>query len=512
MREADDLPTYYNTRKRLGFFAGPLAFLVLLALPAVEGLPVDAQKMAAIAVFMSIWWMCESVPIPVTSLLPIVLFPLLNITSSKVVAAHYASPIIFMFMGAFIIALAMQRWNLHRRIALLIVNLVGVSAERLVLGFMLATAVLSAFVSNTATAVMMMPVGLAIVAQVERGLSTSVSEHKSLHSFSINLMLGIAYAATIGGMATLIGTPPNAVLAGYMQSAYGYEISFFDWMKVGVPLAIIMTPLTWWWLTKVMNPVGQLNMERCQEVIDQEIREMANMSKGEAWTALVFACTSACWIFKGKLAEFFPNPAFLTDATIAIAGALALFLIPVDWRRGQFVMNWKWASKLPWDVLILFGGGLALAGGFSDSGLSQWIGSQAEILGRAPTLIFVAAVTLLIIFLTELTSNTATAAMIIPILAAIAIGLDQNPLLLTIPATLAASCAFMLPVATPPNAIIFGSGLVSIPEMSRSGFGLNLMSIVIVVGLTFSIGFSVFGIEAGVLPDWVSADIEPLSE
>ena len=494
----------YNTRKRIGFFLGPVLCLLILALPGTESLPAEAQKMAAVATLMAVWWVCESVPIPVTSLLPIVLFPSLDIMHTKQASAYYASHIIFLFMGGFIIALAMQRWNLHKRVALHIVKAFGMSAPKLVLGFMVATAVLSAFVSNTATAVMMLPVGLAIIAQIREGLQNTPEQAKNLSNFSLNLMLGIAYGATIGGMATLIGTPPNAVLAGYMQTTYGYEISFFDWMKIGVPLALLMIPLSWWWLTRVMNPLSSLDLGQSQHVIDQEIAEMKSMSVGEKWTAAIFLLTSTCWIFKGQVASFFPNPAYLTDGTIAIAGALALFLAPTDWRRGEFVMNWQWAVKLPWGVLILFGGGLALAGGFSESGLSQWIGNQTALLGQAPTLLFILAVTVLIILLTELTSNTATTAMIIPILAAIAIGLEHNPLMLAIPATLAASCAFMLPVATPPNAIVFGSGHVSIPEMCRSGFGLNVIGLAVVLTLIYAIGFSIFDIAEGVMPHWVT--------
>ena len=495
----------YSTRKRVGFFLGPLLCLLILVLPGTESLPAEAQKMAAIAVLMAIWWICESVPIPVTSLLPIVLFPCLDIMHTKQATAYYASHTIFLFMGGFIIALAMQRWNLHRRVALQIVRTVGMSARRLVLGFMLATATLSAFVSNTATAVMMLPVGIAIITQVREGIADSPEQARNLHNFSLNLMLGIAYAATIGGMATLIGTPPNAVLAGYMQTTYGYEISFFDWMKIGVPLAVLMIPLNWWWLTRMMNPVGTLDLEKSQQLIDRQIADMQRMSIGEKWTAAIFLLTSVCWIFKPQFASLLPNPAYLTDATIAIAGALALFLAPINWRRGEFVMNWQWAVKLPWDVLILFGGGLALAGGFSESGLSQWIGNQTALMGQAPTLLFILAVTVVIIFLTELTSNTATTAMIIPILAAIAIGLGHNPLMLAIPATLAASCAFMLPVATPPNAIVFGSGQVSIPDMCRSGLGLNIIGLAVVMALIYSIGFSVFDITEGLIPDWANS-------
>jgi sodium-dependent dicarboxylate transporter 2/3/5 len=470
---------------------------------------VEAQKMAAAAMLMSTWWMCESIPIPATSLLPIALFPLLGIMSTEEAAAPYASHLIFLFMGGFIIALSMQRWNLHRRIAINIVKVVGFSPERLIFGFMIATAVLSAFVSNTATTVMMLPIGLAIINHVveegkKQGLDKEIDFSPERFAFGLNLMLGIAYAATIGGMATLIGTPPNTVLAGYLNKAYGYEITFASWLRVGIPFVVVMLPLTWLWLIKVANPMTLKKIPGGRNLIDAELEKMGPMNVGERWTASIFAVTALAWIFQAQLAVLFPEPDMVTDATIAIAGAILLFLVPTDLKRYEFVMDWYYASRLPWGVLILFGGGLALAAGFQETKLADWIGSQVNHLESASIFLIVIAVTALIIFLTELTSNTATAAMILPILAAIAIGLGQNPLLLLIPAALAASCAFMLPVATPPNAIVFGSGYVTIPQMAKSGLGLNLIGIVLTVILTFLLVIPAFEIVINELPDWVS--------
>jgi sodium-dependent dicarboxylate transporter 2/3/5 len=489
---------------------GPILFFGMLLMPTPAGMSPSACKTAAVALLMASWWICESVPIPVTSLLPIPLFPLLGVMSTPRATAPYANHLIFLFMGGFIIALSMQRWNLHRRIAMTIVRRVGFSPGRLIFGFMLATALLSAFVSNTATAVMMMPIGLAIIQHSvqearREGLAGEVevpSQH--LLAFGLDLMLGIAYAASIGGIATLIGTPPNTVLASYLQKAYGYEITFRSWLKVGLPLAATLLPLTWLWLTRVANPIGLKRVPGGVELIDRELRRMGPMGAGERWTLLVFVLTGLAWIFRPQWAGLFPEPKLITDATIAMAGAAVLFMIPLDLKRNLFVMDWHWAQKLPWGVLILFGGGLALADGFKDSGLAVWIGQQVGLLDRAPVWLVILAVTTLIVLLTEMTSNTATAAMSMPLLAAVAIGMGQSPVLLVVPAAIASSCAFMLPVATPPNAIVFGSGYVSIPQMARSGLGLNVISIALIVLLTFAVVIPVFGVQLGHLPAWVS--------
>ncbi len=503
-------PREYTTRQKTGLWLGPLLFILMLILPAPAGMEPAAQKMAAIALLMATWWMCESLPIPATSLLPIVLFPVLGIMSTGNATSPYANHLIFLFMGGFIIALSMQRWNLHRRIAMSIVKVVGFSPSRLIFGFMVATAALSAFVSNTATAVMMMPIGLAIIAHVieegkKEGLDKVIDFSPDKFAFGLNLMLGIAFAASIGGMMTLIGTPPNTVLAGYLQKTYGYEITFAKWLMVGVPLVVIMLPLCWFWLTRIINPMKLKKVPGGRELINEELRAMGPMNAGERWTALVFACTALAWIFAQPLASLFPNPAFITDATIAMAGGLILFLIPINMKKNLFVMDWHWATKMPWGVLILFGGGLALADGFSRTGLAAWIGTQVSLLENAPILILVIAVAALIIFLTEMTSNTATAAMSMPILSAVAIGLGQNPLLLIVPAAIAASCAFMLPVATPPNAIVFGSGYVTIPQMVRSGFGLNILGIILVTALTYALVIPVFDVVLNEIPAWASA-------
>ncbi|MBU1169661.1 MAG: DASS family sodium-coupled anion symporter [Proteobacteria bacterium] len=503
-------PRAYSRRQRIGLVLGPILFILMLIVPEIHGMDVSAKRMAAVALLMATWWLTEAIPIPATSLLPIVLFPLLGIMHTKKATAPYANHLIFLFMGGFIIALAMQRWNLHRRIAMTIVNLIGFSPSRLIFGFMVATASLSAFVSNTATAVMMMPIGLAIISHVitegkKEGLDKEIDFSADKFAFGLNLMLGIAYAASIGGMATLIGTPPNTVLAAYLTKTYGYEITFARWLVVGVPLVLVFLPLCWFYLTRIANPMKLKKVPGGPELIRKQLSDMGSMSSGERWTALVFFLTALAWIFSKQIGFLFSDPSLVTDATIAMAGALVLFLIPVDLKHNQFVMNWDWAVKMPWGVLILFGGGLALADGFKETKLADWIGSQVGLLDAAPVLILIIAVATLIIFLTELTSNTATAAMSMPILSAVAVGLGQNPLLLLIPAAIAASCAFMLPVATPPNAIVFGSGYVTIPQMARSGMGLNLIAIVLITILVYVLVIPGFGIEFNVLPAWISA-------
>ncbi len=355
---------------------------------------------------------------------------------------------------------------------------------------------------------MMMPIGLAIIAHVtaegeREGLDASIDFSPEKFAFGINLMLGIAYGASIGGIATLIGTPPNTVLAAYLEKTYDYEITFLSWLKIGVPFVAVFLPFCWLWLTKLANPMKLKKVPGGRDLINKELAKMGKMSPGECWTGLIFVLTALGWVFRQQLEGFlFPDASLVNDAVIAMTGGLLLFLIPVDLKRNVFVMNWQWASKLPWGVLLLFGGGLAMAGGVKSTGLAAWIGGQVSLLEEAPVQILLVAVAFLTIFLTELTSNTATAATVIPILAAVAIGIGQNPLLLVVPAALVSSCAFMLPAATPPNAIVFGSGYISIPQMVKSGVGLNIIGIVLSVSITWALVMPIFDVVLGVVPDW----------
>ncbi|MDD2320914.1 MAG: DASS family sodium-coupled anion symporter [Geobacteraceae bacterium] len=487
----------WSLRRRIGLLAGPLLFFGMLSLPGPADMPDSAWSMAAIALLMVVWWITEAIPIPATSLLPLVLMPLAGVMPIQDAAAPFANELIFLFLGGFLIALGMQRWNLHRRIALTIVYLVGISPERLIFGFMLASACISAFVSNTVTAIMMMPIGLSVISQVvqegrREGLDKVIDFSPERFSFGINLMLGIAYACSIGGMATLIGTPPNTVLASYVLQHYGLEISFARWMLVGVPLSSVMLVLCWLWLTRVAHPMKLLRVPGGRRLIETELRSLGDWSRGELFAGIVFAVTALAWISRPFLVSLLPASTSLSDAGIGLMGGLLLFLLPVNWRQGKFVLNWDWAQRIPWGVLILFGGGLSLAAGFDKTGLSAWLAGRVQLLGDAPLLVLVLAVTALILFLTELTSNTATAAISMPLLAAVADGIGHNPMLLLVPAALAASSAFMLPVATPPNAIVFGSGYVTIPQMARSGFVVNLIGLALIPLVTWLLVIHLF--------------------
>jgi solute carrier family 13 (sodium-dependent dicarboxylate transporter), member 2/3/5 len=485
--------------RRIGLIVGPLATVAMLLMPVPAEMSPEAWRTAAVGVLMATWWVTEAIPIPATALLPIALFPLLGVLPVRAAAAPYANPLIFLFLGGFVIALAMERWGLHRRIALLVVRGVGTSPHRLVLGMMAASAFVSMWVSNTATAVMMLPIGLSVIQLARQAGGGEGSEGES--GFAVCLMLGIAYACSIGGLATLIGTPPNALLAGFMLESYGVEIGFAQWMAVGLPLVLLTLPLTWLVLTRLVFPIRIREIPGGREAIVAEYRGLGAMSRGERWVAAVFACAAAAWIARPFLE---PVVTGLSDPGIAILAALALFAIPLDRRATEFVIDWKTAERLPWGVLLLFGGGLALAEAVTATGLAEWIAGGMEAVGAMPTVVLVVAVAVVVIFLTELTSNTATAAAFLPLIASLAIGLGENPLLLAIPAALAASCAFMMPVATPPNAIVYGSGQVTIGQMVRAGWWLNLIFVVAITLLTYTLVALVFGVEPGVVPGWAA--------
>jgi sodium-dependent dicarboxylate transporter 2/3/5 len=444
---------------------------------------------------MAVWWITEAIPIPATALLPLALFPVLGIGDIRASASHYANPVLYLFMGGFMIAQAMQRWGLHRRLALHILRVMGTRPRNMVGGFMLATAFLSMWVSNTATTVMMLPIGLSVI-DLTRRATGAADRH-----FALTLMLGIAYAASIGGMGTLIGTPPNALLAGFLEETYGVQIGFGQWMTIGVPLVIVMLPLTWLVLTRWIYPVRLADLPGGRETIAREITALGPVSRGETQVGVVFVLTALAWMTRPLLARWVPG---LSDAGIAITGGLLLFLVPVDAKRGRFALDWESAAKLPWGVLVLFGGGLSLASAISRTGLAEWLGNAMSGLGTLPLVLIVVAVTAVLVFLTELTSNTASAATFLPILAAVAVGIGENPLLLVVPAALAASCAFMMPVATPPNAIVYGSGHVTVPQMARAGIVLNLLFIVALPLFALLLAGPVFGAHAGALPGWAT--------
>jgi sodium-dependent dicarboxylate transporter 2/3/5 len=500
--------------QRVGLIAGPIAFVALLLLPFPASVPVAAHRTAAVALLMAVWWMSEALPLAATALLPLALFPALGILTPAASAQPYANSVIFLFLGGFVLALGMERWGLHRRIALAVVALVGTGPRRLIGGFMVATAFLSMWISNTATAAMMLPIGLALAALMRHAPGTPTGAGEAARSgaevssavadpdvgdlpdddaphaafpFGTALMLGIAYAATIGGVATLIGTPPNAVFAASAQEILGRSVGFAEWMLVGVPVTLIMLPIAWALLVFVLHPPGTLPAG-ADRLLKDERRSLGPMSRGEKLVLVVFCLTALGWLMRSPkqigalhvpgLTALWPG---IDDSTIAIVAALLLFILPADWRRGVFVMNWRTARGLPWGVLLLFGGGLSLAHAFEKSGLTLSIAHLVSGLAGMPGWVLLLVIVTTFVLLSELASNTAIAALAMPVLAAAATGTGQDPLLFMAAGALAASAAYMMPVATPPNAIVFGSGYIGMGQMIRAGIWLNIISIVLLL-------------------------------
>ena len=461
----------------IGLFVGPAVAMIMLLAGAPEGLSDAGWRTAAVGALMAVWWATEAVPIAATALLPLVVFPLFDIASIHDAARPYSNKVIFLFLGGFIVAFAMQRWNLHRRIALNVLQVVGGKGRSLIGGFMIASAVLSMWVTNTSTTMMLLPIAVSIIGVIHGSVAT-LSE-KGRRDFQCALLLGIAYSASIGGMMTLVGTAPNALLAAFMQDTYGVEIDFARWMLVGIPLALVMLPLSWLVLTRVVFKVDFITSGEARSELARMVREMGRISVPELRVAIIFSCMALLWMTRPLLTHL-PGLSALDDTSIAMAGAIALFVVPSGSREDPLLLRWNYAERLPWGVLILFGGGLSLAGAVSSTGLAEWLGSSLQAIGDLPLWMIVAAAAAMIIFLTELTSNTATTATFLPVVGAIAIEAGFDPIMLTVPVTLAASCAFMLPVATPPNAIVFGSGMLNIPTMARAGLALNLIGIALV--------------------------------
>jgi len=467
--------TGLSWRQQIGLLLGPCLFGLLLVLPLPEGLSAQAMAVLAVTLLMAVFWISEAIPIPATALFPIALFPLLGVMPTAKVTVSYGNHLIFLFMGGFLIAMAIERWQLHKRIALHTVNMVGVSPNRVVLGFMIATAFLSCWISNTATAMLMVTIGMAVLQQV----ANSKDGHELAQSnFGVALMLGIAYAASIGGVATLIGTAPNAILAGVVEKQYGYTIGFAEWMMFAMPLSIVMLALAWFYLTHIAfrNDVAELPGGKA--VIRKQLVALGVMSKQERRVLAVFLFVVAAWLFRGLLPIDVLKD--VTDSAVAMLGALLLFVIPAGLKRGEFLLDWKTAVNIPWDIIILFGGGFALAAGFSASGLTEWIGSQLSLLEGANFVVLITVAVVMVVFLTEVTSNTATASLLLPVMAGFAMAANVPVLSLMAAVALAASFAFMLPVATPPNAIVFSSRQVTIPQMARAGIWLNLVGSVLI--------------------------------
>ena len=473
-----------SLRGRVGLLLGPLLFALALAVPPPLGVPEPAWRVAAVTVLMATWWVTEAVPLAATALLPLVLFPLLGIVTIDAAAAPYANPVIFLFMGGFLIAAAVERCGLHRRMALTMVRLGGAGRRQIVGSFMAATAFISLWVSNTATVAMLLPMALSLVELVEERADFSAATEESEHrNFAVALLLGLAYAANIGGLGTLIGTPPNALLAGYMAESFGRRITFVEWMYFGVPLVLVGLPLAWLLLTRVFFPIGGGRIAGGRDAITAQLRALGRMSRTEWTVGIITALTALAWLTQPLVARVIPGT---TDAGIAIAAALLLFLVPVG-RRGERALGWDATGRVPWDVLVLFGGGLSLANGIQQTGLAVTIGKSAAAAGALPIPLVILVVTTVVVFLTELTSNTAVAAALLPVVTALAVAIGGDPMLLAVPTVLAASCGFMMPVGTPPNAMVYGTGRIRMPEMLRAGLATNVLFIVLIVIVTIAI-------------------------
>lgn len=455
-------------------------------------MPDSAWDVLNATVWIALWWVTEAVPIAVTALLPIVLFPLTGALDLSTTTASYGHKYIFLYLGGFILAMAIEKWHLHKRIALYIIKLIGTNVKNIILGFMIATAFLSMWISNTATSVMMLPIGMSIISQLKDNPSTIKDENKI---FGKALMLSIAYSASIGGIATLIGTPPNLVFAGYIQEVYDIEISFFQWLKFGLPISIVLLIISWLYITRFAFNFKQNQFPGGKTEIQKLISELGPMKREEKIVLIVFVLTAICWISRSFILEkFLPG---IDDTIIAIIAAITLFTIGAT-ENDKRIIHWKEAVNIPWGIILLFGGGMALASGFEISGLALWIGTKMTLLQVLPLLLLILIVVFSVNFITELTSNLATTAMLLPILAPIAIKLDLNPYMLLVATTVAASCAFMLPVATPPNAVVFGSGYLRIPDMVRTGIWMNLISIIFLTAMVYFLlpliwGFDPFG-------------------
>ena len=467
-----------ETYQIVGRILGPAIFVVMLLTDQWQGvMSTEAWRVAAVGLWMATWWATEAIPVPVTAFLPLVVFEPLGISSLREAAAPYANPTIYLFLGGFMMAMAIDRWNLHRRIALAVIDNTGTDGRRLIGGFMLVCAVLSMWMTNTSTTIMLLPIVLSVSA-VMRDNIPNLPE-KTRQDFQIAMLLGLAYSASIGGLATLIGTPPNALLMGFMAENYDIEISFARWMLVGIPVSFVMLPIAWLLLTRVLFPCDIPANEAVKKHLHQLRMELGAMSIPERRIGIIFVCLIMSWMLRRPISDWL-GIGGLSDAGIVMTAAMLLFILPSGDAKQPRLMTWDDVTRLPWGVLILFGGGLSLAAAVSGSGLALWLGEQLAPLNAWGTAVLVVASVALVIFLTELTSNLATTATLLPVMGAIAIQAGVPPIVLTVPITIAASCAFMLPVATPPNAIVFSTGAISIPQMVRAGILLNIIGIIIV--------------------------------
>ena len=484
-----------NRTAFIGRISGPLFFILILLFLKPQGLSQPGIAMLAVTVWIAVWWITEAIPIAATALLPLVLLPTLGALPINQTASSYSHPMVLLYMGGFMIAMAIEKWNLHKRIALKTIYLIGSNVQRIILGFMIATAFLSMWISNTATSLMMLPIAIAVVTQLTPPFFNKTKETNKIGKA---LMLGIAYAASIGGIATLIGTPTNIILAGVVKEMYGYEISFYQWLMFGFPIALLLLFVCWFYLVKFAYPFEKsFSVTGGKYEIEKQIILLGPMTVEEKRVSWVFGLVSFAWISRTFLfQEFIPA---LDDTIIAIAGVIILFVIPSSDYKTK-LLDWRTAEKIPWGILLLFGGGLSLAEGFKVTGLASWIGNQFVFLDFIAFGLFLLIIIAAVNFLTEITSNVATASMILPILAAVSYSMGVHPFGLMVGATLAASCAFMLPVATPPNAVVFGSGYLSIPDMFKAGLWMNILSILIITLFTYFVLPLLWGLDLDAYP------------
>jgi len=466
--------------KQFGLILGPLLFTITLLFFKPEDLSPEGIAVLATTLWVAIWWIFEVVPIAVTAMLPIILFPITGAMEISSTTAAFGHKYVFLYIGGFILAIAIEKWNLHKRIALTVINIIGTSVSRIILGFMLATAFLSMWISNTATTVMMLPIGMAIILQLKDNPETEEDENAI---FGKALMLSIAYSASIGGVATLIGTPPNLIFAGILEEQYNIEMTFSKWIVYGLPISIILLFICWKYLTTMAFKFTQKEFPGGKAEIKRLLKNLGKISYEEKTVLIVFCVTAFLWMTRSFfISKLIPA---IDDTIIAMASATVLFLLPTKSKSERKIIDWQSAVKLPWGILLLFGGGLALAEGFKTTGLAEWIGSQITQFENLPLFALLFVLIFAVNFLTEITSNLATTAMLLPIIAPIALVLDVHPFTLMVGITVAASCAFMLPVATPPNAIVFGSGYLKIPDMMRVGIWMNIISIILIAIITY---------------------------
>lgn len=484
-----------NKIKLIGLFLGPILFILTFYFFHPKGLSLEANAILSTVIWVSVWWITEAIPIAITALLPIILFPLSGGLDLATTTEAFGHKYVFLYMGGFIIAIAIEKWNLHKRIALNIINLVGVDVKKIIFGFMIATAFLSMWISNTATAVMMLPIALGMVKQIKDNPSTIEDENKI---FGKALMLSIAYSASIGGFATLIGTPTNLVFVGVIYEMYGYEITFVQWLKFGIPISMVMLYISWKYLTRYAFKFKQKEFPGGKAEIKMLLNDLGEISYEEKIVSIIFTLVAFCWITRSFLLQkLLPH---LDDTIIALIFAIVLFIIPSKDKKEK-LLKWEEAVKMPWGIILLFGGGMALAKGFETSGLSYWLGSQMNALAGLSPFIIIFLLIASVNFLTEITSNLATTAMLLPVLAPMALIMDIHPFILMAGVTASASHAFMLPVATPPNAIVFGSGYLRIPDMVKAGFVLNILSIIILTFFVYFVLPQLWGITLDVFPD-----------